>query len=81
VSRDDRERALELTAKVVQVGMAETSGVDLDQELPCLGRSELDLLDLERLADLAQYSGPDSPGGRRHGLLALLGTSPPDCSR
>jgi hypothetical protein len=52
------ELRLQVTRHVVQVAVADTGGVDADQNLLCLRLVELDILKLQRRTDLAQNRRP-----------------------
>ena len=55
VAGDHRQRALQIALEVVQVGVAHPGRLDLDQDLAVPRGIELDLLDLQGRAELAQY--------------------------
>ena len=57
MTKHDRHRIAIKPLDEVQVGMADPCGRSADQHLVRLGLVDLDVLDLERLADLAQHGG------------------------
>jgi hypothetical protein len=76
VAQHDGERTLRILAgEGVGIGMADTSVVDLDADLMCLRRSDLDVLDAEVLARFPSHGGLAGDGlafGRHLGSLACL---------